>query len=244
MIRIEYAYATHPGRLRKQNQDNLICGGRYLPRNHDGPEETAAGETALSGRPLFGVFDGMGGEEHGEAASFIAAKTAASADIAGPEDLLRYCAGANRAICEYVREQGIRSSGTTASLLLLTPGKAYVCHIGDSRIYRRDGDQLEQLTKDDVFPSFSGRRHLLLQCLGIPEDEMRIRPHLSEHPLRPGTEYLICTDGLSNMLPDGRTAEALSGPGDLKSRAGLLLELALEAGGRDNITLILARAAE
>ena len=113
MLHIDYAWLTHPGR-RKMNQDNIVCMKRYLPRIHNGPDEPVTGSTDAGNGAVFGVFDGMGGEEHGEAASWIAAKTAASMAIRNADDLKVFCKKANRKICQYVRDNAIVSSGTTA----------------------------------------------------------------------------------------------------------------------------------
>ena len=83
---------------------------------------------------------------------------------------------------------------------------------------------------------------MLLQCLGIPEDEMRITPHLDYYPIRSGAVYMICTDGLTNMLTENQIAAVLSDGESLEKQTGELVEKALEAGGRDNITVVLIRA--
>ena len=241
MTVVEYAYMSHPGKIRKSNQDNLICVNTYLPMIHGGTGEPVAGSAELSRPLLFGVFDGMGGEEHGEAASFLAAKAAASGQAAGREGLDALCREANRAICRYVSEHGIRSSGTTAAMLLFDGDGVAGCHIGDSRIYRIRQGQAEQLTKDDAWPSFPGRKPPLLQCLGIPEDEMRICPHVEAYPADPGQLFLICTDGLSDMVKPEQMADILRREVPLKQQARMLVEEALEAGGWDNVTVMLVR---
>ena len=236
MLQIKYAYVTHPGLYRKTNQDNLICNGQYFPLSHGKTEKPVTGNIRFQASALFGVFDGMGGEEHGEAASWIAAKSAAARKIDSVAQLEQFCLETNRAICDYAEENCLTSSGTTASLLLFCPREIISCHLGDSRIYRWNQDRLEQLTKDDIWP---GRKHMLLQCLGSPEEEMRISPHIDHYSLQSGSLFLLCSDGLSNMLPDDRIASVLSGSGDLETHAATLLDLALEAGGKDNITLLL-----
>ncbi len=240
MLHIDYAWLTHPGR-RKMNQDNIVCMKRYLPRIHNGPDEPVTGSTDAGNGAVFGVFDGMGGEEHGEAASWIAAKTAASMAIRNADDLKVFCKKANRKICQYVRDNAIVSSGTTAALLLFDRNGAHSCHIGDSRIYRCDYGIPEQLTKDDVPPG-PGRDHMLLQCLGIPEEEMRITPHLDYYMIRERAYFMICTDGLTHMLTENQIAEVLSDGNSLQQQTRRLTDKALAAGGRDNITLFLIRA--
>ena len=239
MLHIEYAYMTHPGYHRKTNQDNLVCMGTFLPEKHDRTDQPVTGTADTAQRALFGVFDGMGGEEHGEAASFIAAGLAVETDIRNMDDFAVYCRKANSRICEYVRENGIRSSGTTASMLLFDDRGGYSCHIGDSRIYRCDYGIPEQLTHDDVWSAHPGRRNELLQCLGIPEEEMRISPHMDYYPIRCRTVFMLCTDGLSHMLTENRIAAVMSDGGGLEQQTRELMDKALAAGGRDNITLIL-----
>ena len=120
MLRIEYAYMTHPGNCRKMNQDNLVCMGEYLPRIHDRTNGPVSGCTVTDQGGFFGVFDGMGGGEQGETAAWIAAKTAAEADIRDLDGMARFCGEANRKICRYAEENSIRSIGTTASMLLFS----------------------------------------------------------------------------------------------------------------------------
>ncbi len=242
MMEIEYAYVTHPGRFRRINQDNLVCGRDYLPLEHHKTAEPVTGIAAPSGPLLLGVFDGMGGEEHGETASFLAAETAARSRPVNERDLDALCREMNRKICDYVADYRIRSSGSTASLLLFSPRGVTCCHIGDSRIYRCRGKTAVQLTKDDVWPYARGGKAPLLQCLGIPEDEMRIRPHLDQYPLEPQDVYMLCTDGLTDAVGLDRISEILSGDMSLKDMAQTLLQQALEEDGRDNVTIFLGRA--
>ncbi len=239
MPEIEFAYMTHPGWYRKKNEDNLVCGRSYLPLAHGGLEGPAAGDAAPA-PPLFGVFDGMGGEARGEMASYLAAKTAAEWPRLSAGQLDPLCRRMNRAICGYAANEHLRSAGTTASLLLFDRRGAVCCHIGDSRICRYRDGALEQLTKDDVLPACAGRKAPLLQCLGIPEEEMRIRPHIDRHSVRRGDTFLICSDGLSGAVSPEEMTRILAGPAGLKQKAAALVGKALE-DGRDNITVILAR---
>ena len=241
MVKVEFAYMTHPGRVRKKNQDNLICIHDYLPLEHDRMDEPAFGMSALSSPVLFGVFDGMGGEEHGEAAAYLAAKTAASWKTSDEHDLGLLCRDMNKRICDYVAEHHIHSSGTTASLLLFDQHEVISCHIGDSRIYRCREGVLEQLTRDDVWPGYRGKKAPLLQCLGIPEEEMMIKPQLRHFPLESGVQFMICTDGLTDSVEHDQIAEIISSGIDLKSKTQMLMDIALEGGGRDNITVFLVR---
>lgn len=244
MLFVDFAFLTHSGLLRKYNQDNLVCLKEYLPEKHNDMTEPVTSSAIVPPYALFGVFDGMGGEEYGEAASYIAAKEASSESIVDLAGLEALCRRANDKICEYVKKNRIRSSGTTAAMLLFDRQGVNCCHIGDSRIYRYSNGKLDQLTKDDVFPSFSGKKAPLLQCLGIPEDEMQIRPHLDYYPIHSEATFIVCTDGLSDMMTNEQMIVILSGNGSLQQQAKKLLTQSLKAGGRDNITLFLIRAYE
>ena len=241
MLEIEFAYMTHPGKIRKRNQDNLICVQDYLPLEHDKTDEPVRGIAILDSPLLFGVFDGMGGEDHGEAASYLAAKTAALRKPTNENDLDPLCREMNKNICTYVSKHHIRSSGTTASLLLFDQRGVTTCHIGDSRIYRCREGVMKQLTKDDVWPFFRGRKAPLLQCLGIPENEMHIKPHIDHYSTELNDIYVICTDGLSDTMEQNQIVEILSSDINLRYITQMLMDRALEIDGKDNITILLNR---
>jgi protein phosphatase len=118
---------------------------------------------------LLGVFDGMGGEECGEVASFIAAKNAASVKIGQqPLDALSaYCQKANADICKYTEENGISSMGTTAAMLAFDKDGITLCNIGDSKIFRFREGSLEQLSVDHLCIAPFGVKAPLSQNLGI-----------------------------------------------------------------------------
>ena len=231
MYSVDFAFMTHPGVIRRKNEDNLICVRDYLPLAHDKTSDPVEGTVAIDAPLLFGVFDGMGGEEHGEAASYLAAKIAAGWKPADEKGLDLLCREINRTICAYVTEHHIRSSGSTASLLLFDPHGVICCHIGDSRIYRYREGIIEQLTKDDVWPSYSGRKAPLLQCLGIPENEMQIRPHIDSYSVSTNDIYVICSDGLSDKIGQDRIAQVLSGDPRITNQIQALMDLALQEDG-------------
>ncbi|MCD8157265.1 MAG: hypothetical protein LUD53_07575, partial [Clostridiales bacterium] len=115
-----------------------------------------------------------------------------------------------------------------------------ICNIGDSRIFRLSKGQMEQLSMDHVGVAPYGRKPPLSQNLGIPPTEMLIEPYAATAAYREGDIYLICSDGLTDMLSTNQIAQVL-GQYPIETAAGCLLEKALERGGRDNITIILCR---
>ena len=238
--RIDYVFACHRGRVRMTNQDNLCCDGFCLPREHEGVP-LRAGSAAPDEARLFAVFDGTGGEEMGEAAAYIAARTFRGRMMdRGESSLAEACLEANRRIAAFAERARLKC-GCTAAMLLFDGRGAAWCGIGDSRICRLRSGGIEYLSEDDVFPARRGGKAPLLQYLGIPEKEMLIVPHTGRVSLAPGDTYFVCTDGLTDMVPEKRLAGAGAMP--LAEAGEKLMKEALDLGGRDNITFCLIRPA-
>ena len=242
-MELSYAYASHRGNVRRMNQDNLICLGHYLPMGSMGTEDVISGAVQDQAGALFGVFDGMGGEQRGEAASFLAAQHASVTDPGGKgQALLQCCLEANRAICAFTAENGLKICGTTAAMALFRAGRAWLCNVGDSRIYRLRQGSMTQLSVDHVMPGYPSMKPPLFQFLGIPETEMRLEPQITETEVLPGDGYLLCSDGLTDMVEAGGIQAVLS---SMPPREAVrqLMARALENGGRDNVTAIYVQAA-
>ena len=240
----EYACISHPGKVRRNNQDNFILLGKHMQPDNAGSGGVHTGTIRSDMLPaLLGVFDGMGGEERGEMAAYIAAHTAAGYRLTGRDfdDLKQLCRRANAAICDYAGKNGIQSTGTTADLMLLGREKVCVANLGDSRIYLVDASGIRQLSQDHVMPAPAGHKPPLLQYLGIPEHEMRLEPNIIERPAAQGETYLMCSDGLTDMVPVDKIESTIRGAFSLPQAAQQLLDRALGAGGRDNITLVLCQ---
>lgn len=237
---IHYTCWSHPGKLRNSNQDNFICDGRYMDMKDSCICFPLHGTKASTSNPVFAVFDGMGGEECGEVAAYIAAKNAASLRINGSTatTLFKFCRKANQDICEYAALHNVSAMGTTAAILAFTNKEITLCNIGDSKIFRFYSGILEQISKDHISVSPYGVKPPLLQNLGIPPDELIIEPYLAHGTYNEGDLYLLCSDGLTDMVSKNEIA-ALLAANPAEKAASLLFERALVNGGKDNITLIL-----
>ena len=241
---IDYFCLSHTGRLRRVNQDNFFCLDRHMPQENSGTGGVLYGRVSSGDSPVFGVFDGMGGEECGEAASFLAAEKLAGFPLRNrPERaLVRYCREANADICRYTEEHSLTSMGTTAAILLFARRKIHLCSIGDSKVFRLPASEteggLEQISRDHVIASVYGTKPLLTQNLGIPETELILEPHIAHGSCRDGDIYLICSDGLTDMVETREIQDTLRTCGKEKA-AEELLRKALAGGGRDNITILL-----
>lgn len=224
---------TDVGRVRKQNEDSVY---------------------AADAQRLFAVADGMGGHRAGEVASSMAVEALRARLQARQPDLqlMRQAfEEANRRIsCAAEKDERLQGMGTTMTALWQTERSVLIAHVGDSRVYLLRGGRLRQVTDDHSVVAE------LLRCGLITPQEARRHPYrnvitrslgsaptvevdLLERDREPGDLWLLCTDGLSNMLTD-REVEALLVSLSPQKAADALMQKALEAGGTDNITLILA----
>ncbi len=238
--KIPYSCISHKGKIREKNQDNFFCNGQYIDSSNTNIEYPINGYVNSRSPSFFGVFDGLGGEACGEIASFIAAKKASELNLRDfSESLLsNFCKEANSEICLYAKRNAIKAMGTTAAIMLFEKKKIQLCNIGDSRIYRYRKDSLDIVSKDHVFISVYGKKPSLSQNLGIPETEMIIEPFFAQEDYIDGDKYLICSDGLTDMLTDEEIKSIIK-DNDIYSTTELLTEKSLENGGKDNITIIL-----
>jgi protein phosphatase len=229
----EKASLTDVGRQRQSNEDS------YLER-----------------APLFAVADGMGGARAGEVASRMAVEAfdAETSAAAAPEDVLRGVAReANRRIYEMAQGDSEHAGmGTTLTAALVTGGEVAVGHVGDSRLYRLRDGKLERLTEDHSLVEElvrQGRltpeeaethpqRSIITRALG-PEPDVDVETFT--HSARDGDVYMICSDGLSGMVPEDEMAAIVSGSSSLQEAAERLVEAANRNGGKDNITVVLFR---
>jgi serine/threonine protein phosphatase PrpC len=238
----EISVITHDGLVRDHNEDSVAVG----------PWTTCATVTlapATFALPLvvpavIAVADGLGGHPAGEVASSVVVQTLArlapqldSADAAS-----QAIEGCNRAVyAEAARHPAREGMGTTVAGVVLTTSDAYVFNVGDSRVYFHSPAGLQQVSVDDSPPMPPGVTHtaLITQILGGYGDPEPIDAHISTHPIEDASRYLVCTDGLSDVLDDAGIAAVL---GENRGVAAVfeLWRAAITGGGPDNITVALA----
>jgi len=241
------------GRVRRNNEDAVLT-------------DPALGLAVLA--------DGMGGHNAGEVASNMAI-TALGSELAhafrqqplevgaaGPagrvrtvllDIIIRTNAAIHMAAKSNPRFSGM---GTTLVAVQFYDNRLAVAHIGDSRLYRLRSHALEQLTRDHsllqeqidqglIAPElarFAPHRNLVTRALGV---DSTVQTELAEHAVEPGDLYLLCSDGLTDMVEDAEIAAVLDAATDnLPQCAAQLLEKANTHGGRDNVSVILARIRE
>jgi len=238
---IDYSCVSHIGKCREINQDNFVCNGYYKDPGTGmyGPDYGRVDENFPA---LFAVFDGMGGESCGEIASYIAAKTAADTSIGSHflQSLSDYCKNANRKICEYAKNNGVSSMGTTAALLAFTKEGIGLCNVGDTKIFRFSENCLSRISKDHIITSSYYEKPILTQNLGISEEEKPIEPFFAKGRYKDGDMFIICSDGLTNMVSRLKM-EMLLNHNPYTDVIETLLDMALDRGGSDDITIIVCK---
>ncbi len=251
---IDAACGCSIGRRRTNNEDNFIFDNRILPKENRGLKAAVAARQQLKRELIYGVFDGMGGESYGEEASFLAAAVAKNSEkqlvdfIYPPRryltDLIQRM---NDAVCKKSEELGSGRMGSTAVLLYLNERYAYICNVGDSRAFRLHESGLQQISQDHTDEAFlaqqgiAGRKPSLTQHLGIWPEEMILEPYVAKGELEAGDQYLLCSDGLTDMVSNVDICAIMKEAPDAGTCVDRLIGAALEAGGRDNVTAIVVR---
>jgi serine/threonine protein phosphatase PrpC len=229
-----YAVASDTGRRRRRNEDNYVVAP-----------------------PLFAVADGMGGAQAGEVASKLAASALEGGDsdgLSGLERLDALIQEANRRIYDRASSDPTASGmGTTITVALVEGMTVAIGHVGDSRAYLVRGEQMEQLTEDHSLVNE------LLKTGKLSEEEAQIHPQRSVITRAVGTDpdvdvdgftieaesgdvFLICSDGLSDMVEDEEILELLhQDRDDLEQAVKALVAAANRGGGEDNITAVAFR---
>ncbi|MBD5802468.1 Serine/threonine phosphatase stp [Azoarcus sp. Aa7] len=249
-IRFEFCARSDVGRVRKRNEDSLAIDERR-------------GWAVLA--------DGMGGYRGGDVASRMAVEVTLQRlhrELVAPDDgvPVRVAAAleaaahdANAAIrAEAARDPNLSGMGSTLVVAVFLADCVLIAHVGDSRMYRLRGGVLERLTRDHTMlqelldagilapedVAHSQFRGLLTRGLGVSP---RVQPEPGNHSARPGDVFLLCSDGLTDMLDDAAIAAVLVPVESLATRpeeaADRLVALANAQGGRDNISVILVRMA-
>jgi serine/threonine protein phosphatase PrpC len=223
---------TDAGRVRRRNEDSFVLDP-----------------------PLFAVADGMGGAQAGEVASRLAAaafREYHDADRLEPAERVEaIIKEANRRIYERARTDSEASGmGTTVTAAILTNGRVSIGHVGDSRAYRIRNGELEQLTEDHSLVADlmrSGRltpeeadahpqRSVITRALGTDPD---VDVDTVNVDVEPGDLFLLCSDGLTTMVPEEDILRIVQEAGTLDDAARTLVRAANSGGGEDNITVVL-----
>ncbi|WP_435009476.1 PP2C family protein-serine/threonine phosphatase [Tundrisphaera lichenicola] len=270
-VEVEFAAISDPGRVRTNNEDHYLItrmSRTYRPLRTNMPagelpdpfDDVAYGMV---------VADGMGGMSAGEKASQLAIRTGVELVLNSPrwatridEEEARHLIGR---MCEYFRKvdnavigqarahRGLRGMGTTLTLAYSVGIDVFIVHVGDSRAYLHRAGGLSQLTRDHtvaqnladvgaIKPEEVHRhntRHVLTNFVGGPTHG--VDPEIATLQVRDGDTLLLCSDGLTEMVEDSDIAAILDKAPTPDDAARSLIDRALANGGRDNVTVVLAR---
>ncbi|MFD4400716.1 PP2C family protein-serine/threonine phosphatase [Kitasatospora sp. NPDC058397] len=243
---------SHEGLVRQHNEDSLTVGPWTLCATVTGNPQTLL--FPLGPPCVVAVADGLGGHPGGEVASALVARRLAAdgAGLDSEEAVREELQDCNRAVyAAAAGEPELAAMGTTVAGLVLLPGRAVAFNVGDSRVYQVTPDGLHRVSVDDSPPLPPGRRttSVVTQTLGGSLGLTFVEPHVRAAPLAAGDRYLVCSDGLTDPVPEEELAALLARPHDGSDRADgraafELWKAAIAAGGPDNITLALVRIGE
>ncbi len=251
MYSIDYAAMSILGCVRNNHEDNVYIDSFLLPMNNSGLQNIMTGTLSSDDIPLLGVFDGMGGESCGEAAAFVAGDTMrrldahrrqtkiAETDI--PSFMNDLCSAMNTQVCNYAKEKKISTMGSTCVFMMISDESVCFANIGDSRIYHVHNGNLVQLSEDQVLESCFYAKPPLVQYLGLKEEEMALLPQIEKILPEEGDSFLLCSDGVSDMIPEDRLLEIMQADCSARECMELLEKEILVNGARDNATAILSR---
>ena len=239
---IYYSCISHIGKVRRMNQDNFICNKQYVGFDRPDIIFPLSGRISTKEPAVFGIFDGMGGEQCGEIASYIAAENASKLVIDKDiiKDVYQYCISTNEKICVYAQENSIVSMGTTAAMLVFSKNEIVLCNIGDSKIFMLSDGEIEQISQDHILISSYGTKPPLTQNLGIPPTELLIEPYIARGDYHKDDIFLICSDGLTDMLEVNDIKEVLLNTA-IEEVTNEMVTRALNNGGKDNISVIVCK---
>ena len=229
----------------------------HFEKSDTGRQRRANEDSYFARAPLFVVADGMGGAQAGEVASRVAVDTLGRGlpDGSGPaQDLLAArVEEANEAIHDLSRRDADRAGmGTTTTAVYVGEEEAAIAHVGDSRAYRLRDGELQRLTEDHSLveelmrqgkltaqeASEHPQKSIITRALG-PEPVVEVDRQTVR--LRDGDVFLICSDGLTGMVGEDFIEDVLRSSADLRAAGQTLVTAANDAGGRDNITVVLFR---
>jgi len=237
---------SDPGCVRSRNEDSIRF---FRPSTQ---EQAGKGSLAI-------VADGMGGHQAGDRASQLAADTIAKAYYAGSarsarENLKQAFLEANKAIFrEASMTPGLAGMGTTATVLALFEDSVCFAHVGDSRLYLLRDERLEQLSEDHTLVMAMLRdglitpeqarnhpdRHVITRAIGS-HSSVEVMVSDREMPLRENDTFILCSDGLHDLVPPPDIRQALEGR-TLDEACRRLVDLAKRRGGHDNISVLVVR---
>ena len=248
LMKLQCYAQTNIGAVRKTNEDNYYCNGSFKLSAQSPQEELISAPEGAE--LLFGVFDGMGGEAHGEECAMICAATLSQYQGGDrPFEAPAFYKQANDAVCA-LEQRTRETGGSTAAVAQVRGNRVFASNAGDSRVYHLRGRELKCLTRDHtryqqmieagVPNPDPAERHVLTKFIGM-DNRRPLTPNFAVSvKLEEGDRIMLCSDGVSGVLSDEEIVEILSQPQLPEVIGRSLVQSALDAGSRDNVTMLLA----
>jgi serine/threonine protein phosphatase PrpC len=270
-VDVEFGALSHPGKVRENNEDHYLVTRRSRTRQvlasnlPEGYLPVSADDNAY----VIVVADGLGGEAFGELASKLALRTAWDLSMSEIKWTLKvgerevqelkekaelYFQLIDRALIQEGRvKPQMAGMGTTLTFAYTIGSNAFVFHVGDSRAYLFRGDRLIRLTRDHTVAqklvdagvltpesvATSSFRNMLTNCLGCSKEGVKVE--MRHIRVEDGDVLLLCSDGLTDMVDEDAMSKTLNAHVVPQEACQALLDQALDNGGRDNVTMVLAR---
>ena len=266
---IESFGISHTGNVRKVNEDHFVTAAlqRSVQIRQTNLDDTQVFDRLSGPRAyLYAVADGVGGSAGGRVASAIAVATIIEylGEAVGayhgygadqlkdfPEHLRTAVQRAHDHLVETFRLQDHNGPATTLTLAMVVWPRAYIVHVGDSRVYHLRGTALRRLTRDQTvgevlvsqhgMPREKAEQAGLYNVLASAIGARDMTPAVDFLSLEHGDTLLLCTDGLTKHVSDSRIAEILGNESEAEAGCRSLIDLALSGGGSDNVTAVVAR---
>jgi serine/threonine protein phosphatase PrpC len=270
-FKLDFAAVSDAGKVRSNNEDHFLITRMGRTFNVVSTNMPAGSLPDNVDEEAYGmvVADGMGGMAAGEKASLLAIQTGVNLVLNSPMWATRIDEAAAHQLITRMRDyfrkvdsvvfgearsdRHLSGMGTTLTLAYIVKTDAFVVHVGDSRAYLHRKGKLEQLTRDHTMAQGladagsirpeevprHAKRHVLTNFVGGPSSG--VEPEVSTLELRQDDFLLLCSDGLTEMVRDAEIASILDRSPTADAASKTLLGLALDRGGRDNVTILLAR---
>ena len=242
------AWMCHTGKLRKMNEDASLFGTVF-----SGASASAPTAVSLESRTwVIAAADGIGGHKAGAYASREVVSSLASCTDITPDGINRNLLETNRRLHDAgTQNPDLAGTGAAVVGMFATPDNLYAFNVGDARLYRQEGGRLKQMTEDDsveqmlvregLMKAHGGIRpasmHALTQSVGGSKEFHEIEPHFYLLPITERARFILCTDGITDMLSAKDMERVVVPVLNPSAAAHALFLAAMEAGGKDNITV-------
>lgn len=237
---------------RENNEDNFCFNRKHMPELNNGIAMPLEYSSSTENNQLFAVFDGLGGEAYGEKAAFIASELFLDEYdkldklvVPGTELLENMCNNAHKAIISELNTDNACSAGSTVAALYLLGEEAVICNVGDSRVYRIRDNEMTLVSKDHTDSRILeamgiNKTPVLLQYLGNGDIGKKTEPFISRGKLKSGDIFILCTDGVSDVLGAENIMQAVTGR-DVGVAVTEIIGMVKKAMGADNATVMVIK---